>query len=163
MKPVVTLGECMGLFRANWMGSITPVYDFTLGIRGAGGNVAVALARLGTLVRWLGRFGADPIGRRVLGESCAEGIDVIGIVDPEASTGIMVKEQRTVDATLVHYHRAGSAGSHLSVTDLPAADISNAALCTSPALLPLFRRPPATRCSRRWRSDRRRCPGIFRH
>lgn len=128
MKPVVTLGESMGLFRAAAVGSITHVSDFTLGIGGAEGNVAVALARLGTPVRWLGRVGSDPIGRRVLRELRAEGIDVVGIVDPEAATGMMVKEQRTVDATRVLYYRAGSAGSRLRVEDLGAADIPNASL-----------------------------------
>jgi 2-dehydro-3-deoxygluconokinase len=128
MRPVVTLGESMGLFRATFVGSLTHVSDFTLGIGGAEGNVAIALARLGTPVRWLGRVGADPIGRRVLRELRAEGIDVIGIVDPDAATGMMVKEQRTVDATRVQYYRAGSAGSHLNPGDLAAADISNASL-----------------------------------
>jgi 2-dehydro-3-deoxygluconokinase len=128
MNPVVTLGESMGLFRASSVGSMTHVSDFTLGIGGAEGNVAIALARLGTPVRWLGRVGSDPIGRRVLRELRAEGIDVIGIVDPDAATGIMVKEQRTVDTTRVQYYRAGSAGSRLSIEDLSAADIPNAAL-----------------------------------
>ncbi|HAM25679.1 MAG TPA: hypothetical protein DCP11_02990, partial [Microbacteriaceae bacterium] len=90
MKPVVTLGECMGLFRASAVGSIAHVSEFTLGIGGAEGNVAIGLARLGTSVRWLGRVGEDPIGRRVLRELRAEGIDVVGIVDPDAPTGMMV-------------------------------------------------------------------------
>ena len=64
----------------------------------------------------------------MLRELRAEGIDVIGIVDPDTATGLMVKEQRTVDATRVQYYRAGSAGSRLSVEDLPAADIPNASL-----------------------------------
>jgi len=128
MKPVVTLGESMGLFRAAAVGSIVHVSDFTLGIGGAEGNVAIALARLGTPVRWLGRVGSDPIGHRVLRELRAEEVDVVGIVDPGAATGMMVKEQRTSDATRVQYYRAGSAGSRLCVDDLAAADIPNASL-----------------------------------
>ena len=128
MKPVVTLGENMGLFRANSVGSITHVSEFALATGGAEGNVAIALARLGTPVRWLGRVGDDPIGRRVLRELRAEGVEVVGIVDPNAATGLMVKEQRTADATRVLYYRAGSAGSRLSTEDLPAAGIPNASL-----------------------------------
>ncbi|HEY5229863.1 MAG TPA: sugar kinase [Galbitalea sp.] len=128
MKPVVTLGESMGLFRANSVGSTIHVSDFTLGTGGAEGNVAIALARLGTPVRWLGRVGADPIGRRVLRDLRAESVEVVGIVDPDASTGMMIKEQRTADATRVQYYRSGSAGSRLSVEDLAAADIPGAAL-----------------------------------
>ena len=128
MNPVVTLGESMGLFRATSVGSLTHVSDFALGIGGAEGNVAIALARLGTPVRWLGRVGADPIGRRVLRELRAEGIEVVGIIDPDAATGIMVKEQRTADATRVQYYRAGSAGSRLNPEDLAGANIANASL-----------------------------------
>ena len=128
MKPVVTLGETMGLFRAASIGSLAHVSDFTLGIGGAESNVAIALTRLGTPARWLGRVGADPIGRRVVRELRAEGVDVRAIVDPGAPTGIMVKEQRTSDATRVQYYRAASAGSRLCIDDLAAADIPNAAL-----------------------------------
>jgi 2-dehydro-3-deoxygluconokinase len=128
MKPVVTLGETMGLFRGVSVGSLAHVSDFTLGIAGAESNVAIGLTRLGTPARWVGRVGADSIGRRVLRELRAEGIDVISVVDPGAATGIMVKEQRTVDATRVEYYRAESAGSRLNPDDLAAADIANASL-----------------------------------
>lgn len=128
MKPVVTLGETMGLFRAASVGSLAHVSDFTLGIGGAESNVAIALARLGTPARWLGRVGDDPIGRRVVRELRAEGVDVRAIVDSDAPTGIMVKEQRTPESTRVQYYRSGSAGSRLRVEDLSEADIPNAAL-----------------------------------
>jgi 2-dehydro-3-deoxygluconokinase len=128
MKPVVTLGETMGLFRATSVGSISHVSDFALGIGGAESNVAIALARLGVPVRWVGRVGADSIGRRVLRELRAEGLEVIGIVDRSAATGIMVKEQRTNDATRVQYYRAASAGSRLGMDDVAVADIEHAAL-----------------------------------
>ncbi len=128
MKPVVTFGETMGLFRATSVGSLAHVSDFALGIGGAESNVAIALARLGTPARWVGRVGSDPIGRRILRELRAEGLDVRGIVDGSAPTGIMIKEQRTNDATRVQYYRAGSAGSRLTVDDLADADIESAAL-----------------------------------
>jgi 2-dehydro-3-deoxygluconokinase len=128
MRPVVTLGETMGLFRADSVGSLAQVSSFTLGIGGAESNVAIALARLGTPVRWLGRVGADSIGRRILRELRAEGIEVLGIVDPSAPTGIMVKEQRTAAATRVQYYRASSAGSRLDLDDVAGADIEHAAL-----------------------------------
>jgi 2-dehydro-3-deoxygluconokinase len=128
MKPVVTLGETMGLFRATSIGPLTHVSDFALGIGGAESNVAIALSRLGTPVRWIGRVGADPIGNRILRELRAEGITVSEIVDATAPTGIMIKEQRTPDATRVQYYRAASAGSRLNSDDLATADIEHAAL-----------------------------------
>jgi 2-dehydro-3-deoxygluconokinase len=128
MNPVVTLGETMGLFRAASIGPLTQVSDFTLGIGGAESNVAIALSRIGTPARWLGRVGDDSIGRRVVRELRAEGVDVVAIVDASAPTGIMVKEQRTSTATRVQYYRAGSAGSRLCVEDLAAANIPGASL-----------------------------------
>ncbi len=128
MKPVVTFGETMGLFRATSVGSLEHVSDFALGIGGAESNVAIALARLGTPVTWMGRVGADAIGRRVLRELRAEGITVNGIIDSSGPTGLMVKEQRTNDATRVQYYRSGSAGSRLSIDDLAEIDIAGSAL-----------------------------------
>lgn len=128
MKPVITFGETMGLFRATALGSLAQVTEFALGIGGAESNVAIALSRLGTPVRWVGRVGADAIGQRVLRELRAEGVDVRGIVDYSAPTAVMVKEQRTNDVTRVNYYRAGSAGSRLTSDDIASADISSASL-----------------------------------
>jgi 2-dehydro-3-deoxygluconokinase len=128
MKPVVTLGETMGLFRATSVGSLTRVSDFTLGIGGAESNVAIALSRLGTPARWLGRVGDDSIGRRVTRELRAEGVEVVAIVDERSPTGLMVKELRTAEATRVQYYRSGSAGSRLCVEDLATANIPTAGL-----------------------------------
>ena len=118
----------MGLFRPTETGSLAHVSDFRLGIGGAESNVAIALTRLGTPARWVGRVGADPIGRRVTRELLAEGLEVLAIVDDTAPTGMMVKELRTADAARVLYYRAGSAGSRLSPADVATADIGGAAL-----------------------------------
>lgn len=123
---VITLGETMALFRAASLGGIDLVSDFQLGIGGAESNVAVGLARLGTPVTWLGRVGSDSLGRRITRELRAEGIDVRAIVDESAATGLMIKEQRTSDATRVLYYRAGSAGSRLAPQDIAEVDIRRA-------------------------------------
>ena len=125
---IVTLGETMALFRAVHVGSLATETDFRLGVGGAESNVAIALSRLGADATWLGRVGSDGLGERVLRELRAENVDVRGIIDPQASTGLMVKESRTETATRVLYYRAGSAGSRLTVDDLAAADIPGAAL-----------------------------------
>jgi 2-dehydro-3-deoxygluconokinase len=125
---VITLGETMALFRATSLGSIDLVSDFQLGIGGAESNVAIALARLGTRVTWLGRVGADSLGRRIVRELRAEGVDVRAVIDESAATGLMIKEQRTSNATRVLYYRAGSAGSRLCTADVAGASVSEAAL-----------------------------------
>jgi len=115
---VVTLGETMGLLRATSVGSLEHVSDFALHIGGAESNVAIGVARLGRPAVWIGRVGDDGIGRRVLRELRAEGVTADAVVDPEACTGLMLKETPTAGSTRVLYYRAGSAGSRLDVADL---------------------------------------------
>jgi 2-dehydro-3-deoxygluconokinase len=128
VRPVVTIGETMGLFRAVSAGSLADVTEFELGIGGAESNVAIGLARLGVPSRWIGRVGNDPIGARIVRDLLAEGVDAVATVDESAATAIMVKEQTTSDARQVIYYRAGSAGSRLSIEDLEPADLPGAAL-----------------------------------
>src|SRR5690554_3332278 len=127
-KRVVTLGETMALFGSLELGSLAHVADLRLGVGGAESNVAVALRLLGIDVTCLGRVGADSLGERITRELRAEGIDVRAIVDPGAPTGLMVKENRTREATRVLYYRAGSAGSRLNEADVATAGIAEASL-----------------------------------
>jgi ribokinase len=56
---------------------------------GKGANQAVAAARLGATVRFVGRVGADDAGRRLRDGLAAEQVDVAHVlVDPEAPTGM---------------------------------------------------------------------------
>lgn len=125
---IVTIGETMALFRSTSLGGIDLVSDFRLGIGGAESNVAIGLARLGAPVTWLGRVGEDSLGRRITRELMAEGVDARAIVDGAATTGLMIKERRTSDATRVLYYRAGSAGSRLAPADIAGVAIAEAAL-----------------------------------
>ncbi len=115
---IVTIGETMAVFRATSPGHAAHVDGFRLGIGGAETNVAIGLRRLGTPATWIGRVGADELGRLVQRELRAEGVDVRTIVDPAAPTGVMVKIRPTPDTTRVSYHRAASAGSRLAPGDL---------------------------------------------
>lgn len=135
---VVTLGETMALVRTTELGSLRHASELRFGIGGAESNVAVGLARLGVPVSWLGRVGEGSMGERVLREIRGEGIDVRGFVDPEAPTGLMVKERPSVSSTAVHYYRAGSAGSRLSPSDLPDAWVEGAALLHVTGITPML-------------------------
>jgi len=56
---------------------------------GKGANQAVAAARLGATVAFVGRVGADDSGRRLRDGLAAEGVDVAHVrVDPDAPTGM---------------------------------------------------------------------------
>ena len=125
---VVTLGETMALARATEVGAFAHVGGLQLGIGGAESNVAIALTRLGIPARWIGRLGADSLGDLVVRELVAEGITVDVVRDPEAQTGLMLKERRTAASTKVWYYRAGSAGSRLTVEDIDPRHIRAASL-----------------------------------
>jgi 2-dehydro-3-deoxygluconokinase len=125
-RAVVTLGETMGLLRATGIGSLEHVSDFALHIGGAESNVAIGMARLGHPAVWIGRVGDDGLGRRVLRELRAEEVTVDAVVDPEAPTGLMLKETPRQGTTRVSYYRAASAGSRLNVGDLDLDTIASA-------------------------------------
>ncbi len=125
---VVTIGETMGLFAAPDTGPLGRQSAMRLSIGGAESNCAIALRRLGTSVTWVGKVGADSLGELVLRELRAEGLELVASRHPVRPTGLMLKERRTVDATKVWYYRSGSAGSALSVEDIPEDAIAAARL-----------------------------------
>lgn len=87
--------------------------DLLVSVGGAEVNVAIALARLGTASRFVGRVGDDPFGRRVCAVLVAAGVDTGHVeVDPEAPTGLYLKDPHH-PAAKVHYYRRGSAATGL--------------------------------------------------
>lgn len=135
---VVTLGETMALVRTTEIGSLRHANSLAFGIGGAESNVAIGLARLGVRTSWLGRVGDDSLGERVAREIRGDGVDVRAIVDPDAATGLMVKERPSAASTAVHYYRAGSAGSRLHPDDLPDGWVEGASLLHITGITPLL-------------------------
>jgi 2-dehydro-3-deoxygluconokinase len=120
---VVTLGEAMASFVPRDRGPLAETSDFRVGVGGAEANVAVGLARLGVPSAYIGRVGADGLGTVIVRRLRGEGVDVSHLqVDPEATTGVMVRELRDLGPSDVLYWRRGSAGSRLSVADVAAAE-----------------------------------------
>ncbi len=128
VRPIVTLGETMGLLHSQTVGSLAHAGAMNLSVGGAESNVAIALSRLGVAARWIGRIGDDSLGVRVRRELLAEGIEVRAVVDPVAPTGLMLKERRAAESARVWYYRDHSAGSRLCVDDIDEGDIRSAAL-----------------------------------
>lgn len=115
---VVTLGETMALLtvpsgRRLRSGTAAPV-----GFGGAESNVAIGLARLDVPVTWVSRVGDDAFGSMIIREIRGEGVQVLATVDPDARTGLMVKEHRHGTPWRIGYYRDGSAASRLSAADL---------------------------------------------
>ncbi|MGP4086063.1 sugar kinase [Streptomyces sp. KR55] len=140
---VVTVGETMALLAAERTGPLSHVPSMSVGVGGAESNVAIALQRLGVPATWIGRVGEDSFGKLVLRELRAEGLDVRGIVDPAAPTGLMVKERRTARSLGVWYYRAGSAGSRLRPEDITESVLAHAALLHVTGITPALSDPAA--------------------
>ncbi|GAA3334756.1 sugar kinase [Curtobacterium albidum] len=122
---VLTLGEALGVLRSAGRIATSPQLD--IGVGGAELNVAVGLRRLGVHTTWLGRLGTDGLGHRIRRELRSEEVELAVIDDPHP-TGLILKERDALGRTVVTYHRGGSAGSHLTPSDLepipwPAFDL----------------------------------------
>ncbi|HEU0257182.1 MAG TPA: sugar kinase [Microbacteriaceae bacterium] len=114
----VTIGETMALLRQLEAGPLQHATTLGLGIGGAESNVAIGLQRLGVPAAWVGRLGADSLGELVIRQIRGEGVLVKAVRDPDAPTGLMVKEHRSALDTRVWYYRAGLAGARLSPADI---------------------------------------------
>ncbi|TQL47242.1 2-dehydro-3-deoxygluconokinase [Homoserinimonas aerilata] len=138
MSGVVTIGETMALLGAPNVGPLQHEHSLDLSHGGAESNVAVALARLGTEVTWIGKVGADPLGELIVRELRAEGVRVEAVRDSEAPTSLMIKEHRTGSGTQVYYYRRGNAGGRLRSDEIDLALVRGATLLhvtgISPAL-----------------------------
>lgn len=127
MSRFVTLGETMGLIRSERIGHLGNNAPMVAGMGGAESNAAIALARLGNQVTWLGRVGDDDFGRLITRELRAEGVQTSGLLG-QGATGLMVKTTPINGAQDVVYSRSLSAGSELTISDIPedviaAADV----------------------------------------
>ncbi len=124
---VVTLGETMILFLANTIGPLREAADFHRFVAGAETNVATGLCRLGHTAGWISRLSDDELGRTVAFRLRGEGIDISRAkVDPDAPTGLMIRERRELGPIDVIYYRRGSAASRLTPDDLDADYIAGA-------------------------------------
>ena len=113
MPDVVTLGETMALFAPREAGPLRYISDFRLKFGGAETNFATALVRLGLSAGWISRLGDDELGRFIAHNLRGEGVDISRVgIDPEAPTGLYVKELSAVGETSVYYYRRGSAARH---------------------------------------------------
>ena len=89
--------------------------------------MATGLCRLGRTAGWISRLSDDEFGRAVAFRLRGEGVDISRAkVDPNAPTGLMVRERREIGPIDVIYYRRGSAASRLAPADLDADYIASA-------------------------------------
>jgi 2-dehydro-3-deoxygluconokinase len=130
---VLCVGEALALFSpegsAGRADSGYPAYSaYSASLAGAEANVACTLAALGVPTSFLGNVGDDALGRLVLHELRAAGVDTAHVVvDEHRNTGLYLKEPSAAGSRL-RYYRAGSAASAMSARDLPRALLSRVAV-----------------------------------
>jgi 2-dehydro-3-deoxygluconokinase len=113
---VVCVGETMALVTPEQPEPLESAHTIVIRAGGAESNVAMYLATLGHRVGWVSRLGDDPLGRRVLRDVAATGVDTSFVeFDEDAPTGVYFKDPGT-DSTRVFYYRRGSAASLMSAT-----------------------------------------------
>lgn len=127
MSHVVTLGETMGLIRADESGHVGSRSRMSAGFGGAESNFAVAMTRLGHDATWVSRLGDDEFGRMITHELRGERVQ-LAVTHADAPTGLMIKFSQLPGRQSVAYYRAGSAASTLAPEDLPAETIREADL-----------------------------------
>jgi 2-dehydro-3-deoxygluconokinase len=136
---VVTLGEGLIVLDPDRAGPLRSVAGFVRHFGGAEVNVAVALARLGHRSAWAGGLGDDEFGHALLAFLRGERVDVDAAhLDPEAPTGLYIKERRALERLQVHYYRAGSAASRLRYDDLDVDRLLRARVLHLTGITPLL-------------------------
>lgn len=115
---LVTLGETMALVAGAGTGPMRAGQPAVISFGGAESNVAIGVARLGHAAGWFGRLGADPMGAMIDSTLRGEGVGVHAALDPDRSTGLMLREHRTADRIRVSYYRRDLAGARLGPDDL---------------------------------------------
>jgi 2-dehydro-3-deoxygluconokinase len=117
---VVCLGESMAVLVPPDAEPLERQRSLRLEVGGAESNVACGLAALGHRAAWVSRVGDDPLGRRVLADLTARGVDVSGVgIDPDRPTGVYFKDTGPA-GTGTHYYRRGSAASAMGPGLLPS-------------------------------------------
>jgi 2-dehydro-3-deoxygluconokinase len=119
---VLTMGEAMGVIASPATFDSSP--DAGVDFCGAESNVAVGLARLGVDVTWVSRLGDDSFGSLIRRTLTGEGVHVVAAHDASLPTGLLLKEQRTPERTMIGYRRAGSAASALGASDVDGIDLA---------------------------------------
>ncbi|HEX8487217.1 MAG TPA: sugar kinase [Propionibacteriaceae bacterium] len=126
---VVTCGEAMILMLAAEDRPLAHAGRYDAMIAGAESNVAIGLARLGHRVAFFGKVGDDVFGEQVRRDLRAEGVDVTHLSsDPDRPTGLLFRDTVVGSPITVHYCRAGSAATAMSVADVPRGLVEQARL-----------------------------------
>jgi len=131
---------------------VAPTYRFLPG--GKGANQAVAAARAGARVAFIGRIGEDAFGQTLKDGLAAEGIDVTGLGTSKEPTGAaFIAIDPTGENQIL-----GALGANYSVR---AADVPDAALGPKTTLVLEMEVPPAENAALAARARKAGCRVLF--
>lgn len=123
---VLCVGETMAAVVPMDADRIVNATQFAMHAGGAESNVALHLCDQGLAVKWASRLGTDAVGDRVLCQLETSGLDVSLVIrDPEARTGLYLKEKGANGVSRTTYFRDDSAAARFSPRDVasfPLAD-----------------------------------------
>jgi 2-dehydro-3-deoxygluconokinase len=139
---LVTVGEVLAVLAAPDPGPLALGARLRLGLAGAESNVAVGVSRLGGSAVWIGRVSEDELGELTLREMRAEGVTALATRD-SAPTSLLLKERRTATHSRTRYYRTHTAGSRLSVADIPEDVVAGAAVLHITGITPALGTGPA--------------------
>ena len=120
MVKLVTFGETMGQYNAEFVGVFGDEGTYMLDCAGAESNLAVGLTKLGfTDVEavWVSRLGDDEAGRFVIDELCGR-VNVKATTHDGETTGISYLNHHSDGEHFKTYFRKGSAASRLAFSDV---------------------------------------------
>ncbi len=124
---VVTLGEATIDFIATRVGAFETFPPFVPAPGGAPANVAVAVARLGVPVAFIGRVGDDPFGHAILASFRTAGVDISAArVTREADTALAFATFPTEGERQFNFIWDRSAAMTYNPDDLPVGLIQHA-------------------------------------
>ena len=120
MPDVVTIGETMLRLSAPPGVPLEQAPQLDVHVAGAESNVAIALCRLGTTAGWISRLVDTPLGRRIVNELRAHGVDVSRVLwAPDGRVGVYFLEQGIPPRQhRIIYDRAQSAMALLNPDDI---------------------------------------------
>ena len=141
MVTMLTIGEALGVAATSPGTPMSTATELRFSTAGAEATVAIGMARLGHASAWVGAVGADEIGRRVIRDLRAEGVDTSHVrTVASAPTGFMLRDHRTRDYVAVSYYRTGSAGAQLCPRDVEEAfaKVEDAAIVHLTGITPML-------------------------
>jgi len=125
---VITIGRAsVDLYGAQVGGRLEDMRSFNKYIGGSPTNIAAGTARLGLKSALITRVGDEHMGRFILEELAAEGVDVEGVVtDPERLTALVLLGIRDLEQFPLIFYRENCADMALCEDDIDPAYIAKA-------------------------------------